>query len=327
MNNDFRPYIQLSPDVLQLFKESPLPIKSIEEITGRKTTTVAIFSDYGPNNAEYDTFGYYITDWGLIGSLASQLRKVKNNYGIENRTIDFKGRKDELKRMAFPEWVSIIRQHPGLIYSIAWDKRVYQTKSYQQDMNALKKQLQELGFESKAETYLRMITAISFVVLLAPILQEYHKLAWITDPDEIFDTDERKQQLCTSLGYLLDDALDGKKLSQTGVMTKFAGDDSAGMNQSFEELLSIADIAASIVGSGLTNKTESEIESIPKDEAATEIAQELADFPQLYNDIQTTDYRHKCKIGLARIEYRQTEAGEITMCLGESILSRKKPAL
>lgn len=301
-------YLKLNSYIIESLKNVEIPIESIDDITGLESESISVFSDYGADNADYDTYGFYITDWNNSGFLRDELHKIKKKYNIEDRTISYKGRKDNLKRKAFVEWINVVRNYPGLIYVIAFDNRFEKLPEIREERNKLKKELEKKGFpENKVDIYFRMIKAISFLIIIGPYLKEKHKLAWISDPDKILDTEERKEILSSSFGFLADDILE-ENISAIGFNTFFEGEDdkTKDINNLYKELLSIADVAASTLSASFHHNEDQRI-GCP-DVETCEMFEELSKFCDIENyKIENELY---CALGISVFDLKFTEDEE-----------------
>lgn len=287
-------YLKVDPHYLDALRQVNFPIKTIDDLTRRDTTSIALFSDYGPSDTNYEVYGYYLTDWNSSGLLFDCLQQVKEKYEIQQRTISYKGRKDRLKRKSFLEWINIVRSHPGLIYVLAFDKRMNREVKVKHRHKSLENQFKEAGIDGKHEIYNRMTTAMSFITVLSPYLKKKHKLAWITDKDCIIDTRERQDLLLSSLGFLCNE-LFNEPLSHVALMTKFNKPNSKDTDKQFDELISIADITASCLAASLQYDTINRLRC--PDPETIEMIQELSKFCS-FKDYKT-EKRSCCVLGIS----------------------------
>ncbi|WP_263560117.1 hypothetical protein [Paenibacillus polymyxa] len=245
--------IGIPPYLLKQFDNINLGVKSIDEITLRDTKSVAIFSDYGADNADFDVFAHFIVDWNVCGELVKALKEVKKKHNIAERTIDYKGRKDKLKKAALKEWMQTIESFPGHIHVLAYDKRFDNEDKVLNIRRENKQDLLKLGFnDDKILVYERMAKNLSFFRIISKLLKQKHKVAWVSDHDTIFDTELRRTVLLNSLSQLVGDSMTEEKIEALSFLTPFEKTaDNQELNEVFNELLSVADIAASSFAASL----------------------------------------------------------------------------
>lgn len=244
--------LNFNQDIIERLRETRLPISSIDDLTGRDTTSVVVFSDYGPEDTPFQTFGFYVTDLHISGDLAGILRAIKEKHGAAGRSIDFKGRKDKPKRRAFREWIKAVRGWPGLLYVVAIDRGLMNHPKVREEMAR-----QNAGFRTAGlpdlRTCFRMFGALMFLPTLSPYLKGKHKIGWVTDRDTIIDTPSRQDTLVRTFGYYAEQLLN-KTLDDIRVVT--LGVDDSPRSQEHEaharELLSVADVAASALAASLS---------------------------------------------------------------------------
>ena len=275
-------YVTISKDVIEKLKTAKFSISDLKEVTGYDTESLLILVDDGPVTNKHQTFGFYVLDWNHSRELVDKLRAVKKDHNIEGRTIAYKKRKDGMKRKAMKDWFSKIKNYHGMLYVLAFDNSGKKTPQYQKEYDEVKKSLEKNGIEIKLEIYTKMVCMMSIFVLLAPFLREGLKIAWVTDPDSIIDTPERKEILNNSVAFLLDELL-GFKLGAVSCFTKFNDSEGDGveMNAAFEELLSIPDMAASAFSAMLEHSPDNG-EMLTPDDETSEIIEEMVQFQNVH---------------------------------------------
>jgi hypothetical protein len=273
--------INFNPDFLEDLRSIKLPISSIDDLTGRDTTSITVFSDYGPDNTPFQTFGFYITDLNLLESFVSILHKIKAKHGVAGRTIDYKGRKDKLKRRAFREWIKVVRSWPGLLYIVAIDRRLERLESVKREAAKLKEEFDKAGLRD-FNLYSRMFGAVTFLSVLSPYLRKKHKIGWVTDRDILIDTPARQDTLMRTFGYYAESLLN-KGLSDIRIVTLDKGKPES--NNYAIEMLSIADIAASALAASLSVDENNQVSLSCPDDEAVDMIQEISKFRDI------SDYR------------------------------------
>lgn len=244
--------LNFNPDLIERLRETRLPINSLDDLTGRATTSVAVFSDYGPNDTPFQTFGFYVTDLNMAGELTGILHAIKEKHGAAGRSIDFKGRKDKPKKRAFREWIKAVRCWPGLLYVVAIDRRLMNHPSTREEAARRREEFSKANLPD-FRTCFRMFGALMFLPTLSPYLKEKHKIGWITDRDIIVDTPARQDTLVRTFGYYAEQLL-GKTLDDIRVVTLGVDDNpEASAHDGYaRELLSVADVAASALAASLS---------------------------------------------------------------------------
>ena len=106
-------FIKIDPYLVERLQVVDLPFDCIDDFTGRKSQSVVVFCDCGGDKKDFEIFGYYVTDFQYGEILIKKLRSIKERHGIPERTIDYKGRKDRKKRIAFPDWINEVKKFPG----------------------------------------------------------------------------------------------------------------------------------------------------------------------------------------------------------------------
>ncbi|MFB6307288.1 MAG: hypothetical protein ABEH43_09935 [Flavobacteriales bacterium] len=279
-------YVQPNEALQNLIEEVNLPINSINDITKRYSSSIAIFSDYGPENERFTTYAYYVVDWNCSGLLLEEINKVKGKYGIEEREISYKKRTDGKKRKAFPEWINEVRNFPGLIYVVAIENNPNNPSNYHPDRKRLQQDAELAGIETNIDTLQKLADALIFLGIIGPFFERNQNLAWVTDPDKIIDGNENKQIFRDSFGFILDKYVkenlncvaftDGFRENEEEVD---GDDDNAEGNRVFKEFLSIPDMACSSFSSAFNNSRDKDL--ILPDNEAGEITKEFAKFKNI----------------------------------------------
>jgi hypothetical protein len=282
--------INFNPNLLEALKSIQLPIGSIDDLTGRDTTAVAVFSDYGPDNTPFQTFAFYITDLHTSVHLTTLLHEIKSKHGAANRTIDYKGRKDKLKRRAFHEWIKAVRSWPGLLYIAAVDRRLESIPSLRKEAARHKEEFSKVGL-CDYNLYSRMFGALTFLSVLSPCLGKKHKIGWITDKDILIDTPSRQDTLVRTFGYYAESLLN-KDLSDIRIVTLDDETDPESIlfNRHAREMLSIADIAASALAASLVVDEDGQVTLSCPDDEAIDMIQEISKFEDI------SDYRIESRL-------------------------------
>lgn len=270
--------INFNPGLLAALRDIRLPITSIDDLTGRDTTAVAVFSDYGPGNTPFQTFAFYITDLHMSGHLADLLQEIKAKHGAAGRTIDYKGRKDKLKRKAFREWIKAVRSWPGLLYIAAIDRRLERLACVRQEAERYKEEFRKVGLRD-FDLYSRMFGALTFLSVLSPYLGEKHKIGWVTDKDILIDTPSRQDTLVRTFGYYAESLLN-KNLSEIRIVTldDEGNPGSQSSNGIAREMLSVADVAASALAAALSVGEDNQVKLSCPDDEAIDMIQEISKF-------------------------------------------------
>lgn len=298
-------YVKSDPRFLEFLRQIRLPIDSLDDLTRLDSKSLALFSDYSLNNKKYEVYGYFLTDYNHSGNLVSMLRKVKEKHKILEREIKYERRKDGMRRKAFPDWINVVRNYPGLVYMMAYDKRIDGLLYSNEATLNLKRELRAIGLNDKPDIYKRMVRAVSFIALIAPYIKPKHKLVWIGDEDDMLDTETRQEVLVNAFGFLADESFDVRP-SALGIGTKVSEPGGEEINRAFKEILSIPDMAAGSFAAAL--QYDSDIRFVCPDGAAIEIIQEFSKF----RPIEDFDVKKSpcCAIGSLVFDITHTDQGE-----------------
>jgi hypothetical protein len=297
-------------EFLRLIK---LPITSIDDLTGVNSESVVVFSDYSLNSKSYEVYAYFLTDYSNLGLLISMLKQVKKKHKIVEREIKYERRNDGMKKKAFPDWISVVRNYPGLIHILVYDKRIDELLYFKEATLKLKKALKALGLKDSSDLYKRMIRAISFFVVLAPYLRSKHRLLWIGDEDDMLDTEARRELLSNALGFLADESF-GVPLAAFGIGTKVVEPEGSKINKDFKEVLSIPDMAAGSFAGSLQCDLDNRFRC--PDDAAIEIIQEFSKFCSIEDF--SVDRHPCCALGISTFDIFFNDEGE-PYCLPSTI--------
>ncbi|NPV89212.1 MAG: hypothetical protein HPY50_00365 [Firmicutes bacterium] len=264
-------YIEVNPFYKEVLSKNSVPFIKLSDITRRESEVLSIYSDYSGDNslAQYETFSFYLVDWNVCGQLYDKLVNIKKDFNIPERKIDYKGRKDGLKFRSFPKWINEVRDFPGLILLLAFDKKIFTTPSYLKDKELLKKELIEAGLEEKTDVAQRMVKAICYLPIIGHLLNERHKLYWITDNDVIIDTEKRTNLLGQALGFLANDVI-GHKIAAFGY--------SKPILDIHKEFLCVPDLIAGALAHSLQWEDNKGFYWSPPDEETSTILNEYAKF-------------------------------------------------
>lgn len=236
--------------LLDSLRKIKFPFHNIDQFTGIKSESIVVLSDFGSDDSKYDVIAYYIVDFNNSKNIVDLLKNRKTKYKIQERTIDYKGRKDKMKLKAFSDWIAIVQSYPGIIYVVAFDKRMERSQEHKNEVKILQREVLKRGIYDKVEIGLRMLKALSFLVFIGPLLEEKHKLCWVSDNDAIFDTPIRHEALATSMADIANTVIK-HRLAAFGYATPFKDKKQF---QHFEEMLSIADMAAGSFAASLQHE-------------------------------------------------------------------------
>jgi hypothetical protein len=284
--------IHINPYILEQLKNVKLPIQQIDDLTKGTSKEIYVFSDYGPENAEYDVYAYYLVNSSVAEELFAELEKIKTSYNISGRTIQYKGRKDNLKRKAFMEWLNKVKTFPGFIYIIAFDNSQSSNK-----IEVIKKYKEELKIHQIQENPKiceRIAKSLCFFEILHSYLDSHHKLMWVSDQDDLMANSQRQLLLGNSLIFSINNRhqLDSKFSPPEIIIPSKEKGTWSGL---FNELLSISDIAASSIGSALKKDRNPPLRC--QDEEAIEMIEELFKMPSI--ESWNLNFDAGCFIGVA----------------------------
>ncbi len=204
-------------------------------------TPILIFSDYGSTEEKVLTYSFLIISVKEAQKLYARLGKIRSTHKIQNRTIEFKRRKNYLNKQALKDWIAAFKQTKGILFSLAMDKRSTGEFIFKKKGNAF--DLEEIP--SGRMLGKMMDTSLFFACTNDSIPKEF-PCVWISDRDEIVATPER----ISFLESLLEKELPKLKIvdrssSKDGAEIRFYDKDYHIPEPMIEDIISIADLATS----------------------------------------------------------------------------------
>lgn len=293
--------IKFPQPVIDQITQIEFPFDNIDEFTGIDTKSIIILSDYAGETSNFETFAYYITDWNHCGTLVKALKRVKKTYGISERTICYKGRKDRLKCRAFEDWMQIVKSYPGIICVFAYDNSMKTESLYLKDLLKCKNEMAGYDLYDNVGIAQKMWKALSLAVLWPKLFKDKHRVAWVSDDDDIFGTKKRTGAFFDTLDDMCS-RIEAPKLKKFGLATPF--DDKKEFDM-FEEMLSIPDMAAGAFAASLCYAEDG---VVCPDEETAKIIEEFAVIPRISQFVKRGNLYPLFHCGLLKVAY--TAAGE-----------------
>jgi hypothetical protein len=147
-------------------------------------SSIAAFTDLAGDDdqARYRVAAAYLTGWNTCGPLVNQLHALRVEHGVEERTIDYKSRRDRMTQPLLTAWMEAFRAHPGIVVVQAWDKRVL--PGHRSEMTRLRSDAADLGMS--ASTGIRLAFSLSFLACVGHLITKTDRFIWLSDRDEIF---------------------------------------------------------------------------------------------------------------------------------------------
>lgn len=162
-----------------------------------KDKTLFVFSDYSRVQGAYKTYSFLVI--GRFGAdYFNYVRKaIRDDFGIKNRRMSYKGLNDRLKLRALPAFISCAGAMNGLLITFAVDTKIRYMFAEQflqvwPELRTVKK--------GSLEDMLRVVHFGAQAVMTA--FSSSQNIVWFTDSDAIVANEER-QQLFGKLAEIL----------------------------------------------------------------------------------------------------------------------------
>lgn len=304
--------VKIDPYIFDFLKQIKLPVTTIDDLTKVDSKDIVVFVDYGPDNTEYETYGFYINELKNVRKLYNTLQQIKNQQNFKNGNISYKNRKDENQKKVFLPWLKSVKNTPGLIYVVAFDKRaenVETNSNFYKDKKDFIKEVSAFGLNTEGKEiyiYERLARTLCILPIIIPYFQEKHNLWLISDNDKLLDTPERQELFYTSVASTINEVTTLSKFGDIHVLTSIKKSTSEELNRVTEEFLSIADIAASSLGASLRiNKKQ---RFVVPDIEAQEMLEEICKIPSINN--QSLNLNSGCCLDLALFDFEKLNDSE-----------------
>src|SRR5208282_1664659 len=161
---------------------------------------VAVFSDYGgESTGSYHTYSTLVCGYGYTGLFGQRMKAVREKHTLGGKEIAFKKFGNGPLRRALPEYLAALDNLPGLLCTLAVDKRVTTLFGPQEKstMAALSRILEAEGLgRRKAHVTEKLLRIVHFTAFLTALLAHNgQKIFWMTDNDASCANREAHQQL------------------------------------------------------------------------------------------------------------------------------------
>jgi hypothetical protein len=226
----------------------------LPDLSALANRTIGIFSDYsGDSAASYYTYAFLICAWGSLGPFQSEMKRVRREFGLGDKEIEFKDFGMGPIRRALPTYLETLNGYvPGLLFTLIVEKRLKSLFGAQHKSTAqmLARMLEEREFgryrPHVAEKVLRVVHAAAFLTAL--LGHEGQRIFWMSDHDAICPNPEMHERLLWLYHNTLT-VYTGKTFGRIGGGRPFEE-----RSTDFLDLLSAADIAAGAVGQYFTGR-------------------------------------------------------------------------
>lgn len=209
----------------------------------RHDDLVAI-SDDGPRGPNWETYATYLTHRVHALALVDKFSEVRRLRGVESRTMKFSKRTtDRVRQRALPDWLASVSSRPGIAVVTCWDRRLADIPEYRAGVHALGERLQVPG--QLAERTMRYVT---FVPILARLLDGCRHVLWFTDQDEAM-VGEAEQFSARALEVALQQSL--RRPPRSLVVAHEGEMDDPAERLIASDMVSIPDFIAGIVSNAL----------------------------------------------------------------------------
>jgi len=162
--------------------------------------TVGLFTDYGgeSNEAKYLTYSTLVCGWNLTHQFLEMMKIIRKRNGLGTKEIAFKDfRMGQLQR-SLPGYLTALNALPGFLFTLAIDKRL--TSLFGPEGKATRNFIAQtlkdadLG-ERKPEVNEKLLRVVHIAAYLTGLLvQDGHKIFWMSDHDSISATPEMHQK-------------------------------------------------------------------------------------------------------------------------------------
>lgn len=227
----------------------------LPDLTAFNNKSIGVFSDYsGEGAGRYHVYSVLICGMNMTSGFHDRVVKVRADHALGDKEIAFKDLNMGQMRRAMPAFLDAADQLPGLLYTVAVDKRIRSVFGSEPDTpKKIASILEEAGLGKRspktAEKLMRIVHLVAYFVALLSADQQ--KIFWMTDHDEISPSVEQHQQLMElCFGRVLPFYLSpGTTFEGMGGALPFE-ERSVEMN----DRLSLPDLVAGVLGDYLTKR-------------------------------------------------------------------------
>jgi len=165
----------------------------LPDLSALANQTIGIFSDYSgeEKTGGYYTYAFLICAWGSLTVFKREMKRVRKEFGLGSKEIEFKDFGMGAIRRALPSYLETLNGYvPGLLFTVVVDKRLKSLfgSCHKSTLMGLMRMLEERGFGKRrpdvAEKVMRVVHTAAF---LTPLLGHGgQKIFWMSDHDAIF---------------------------------------------------------------------------------------------------------------------------------------------
>ncbi len=171
----------------------------LPDLTAFNNKSIGVFSDYsGEGAGRYNVYSILICGMNMASGFHDRVVKVRADHALGDKEISFKDLNMGQMRRAMPEFLEAADQLPGLLYTVAVDKRIRSVFGSEPDtLKKMAQILEDVGLGIRppktAEKLMRIVHLVAYFVAL--LSADKQSVFWMTDHDEISPTLEQHQQL------------------------------------------------------------------------------------------------------------------------------------
>jgi len=219
------------------------------------TRDLGIFSDYGGDHRASPvlTYSFLIVDFGVLDGFGRAMAQIRSEHKLGTREISFKELSSKDVSAAVPRIMRAADMLPGLLFTLAVNKRATSVVGHDRAIADARKQLDEASILSwrtqfELESAIRKVFTVAY--WFAMLARDGMGLFWMTDNDNLV----ANQRGMDDLRKLLPAALDNVKSPSfrlIGLATEFARTKTE--QPYFNDCLAVADLAAGSVAAAYTD--------------------------------------------------------------------------
>lgn len=224
----------------------------LPELSAFNNQSLGIFSDYsGEGSGHYFVYSVLVCGLNMRAHLDAQMAEIRSRFELGSKEIAYKDLSMGQMRRALPEYLAASDLLPGLLCTIAVDKKIESV--FTNEPNARRQlvgmlQDAELGAwkPAVAEKLLRVVHLAAYLAVL--LGRNGQDVFWMTDNDEICPTPSHHLRLLEAFARVLQIyQRPSSSFDKIGGATPFA-ERSVELN----DLLSLPDLAAGVLGDYLS---------------------------------------------------------------------------
>jgi hypothetical protein len=171
----------------------------LPDLTAFNNKSIGVFSDYsGEGAGRYNVYSILICGMNMASGFHDRVVKIRADHALGEKEISYKDLNMGQVRRAMPEFLEAADHLPGLLYTVAVDKRIRSVFGSEPDTpKKIAKILEEVGLGRRspktAEKLMRIVHLVAYFVAL--LSADKQNVFWMTDHDEISPTLKQHQQL------------------------------------------------------------------------------------------------------------------------------------